>query len=145
MAGFGAAWALAALVGVGAPGQKEPESAWDGTPASEAELAIQLSESRVSRGGRLRVEVSTDAARTLWAQLFRLGASADHQGRLVWRGGPYATDGHCPEDGTPCASGASFEVSFQRTWPPGLYLLRISRSDGLRRFVPITVQPPTAR
>jgi hypothetical protein len=145
MAGFAAAWALTALVALGAPGPTEPESAWDGTPASEAEIAVQLSESRIGRGGRLRVEVSTDTAGILWAQLFRLGANGEHEGRQVWRGGPYAADGQCPKEGAACASAASFEVFFHRIWPPGLYLLRISRSDGLRRFVPVTVQPPAAR
>jgi hypothetical protein len=127
----------------------------NGKPASAEELEVSTSAQAALAGEQVAVEVSSRDDTMVRAEIFRLGFYGGAGALRVWNGGNYAVAPRpacarvtvgaralCPERRT-----FAFEVAGD--WEPGLYLVKVTRSDGRRSFTSLVikdrnsaVQPP---
>ncbi len=115
-----------------------------GRPASPAELHVTVSSSAALAGDRISVEISTRDGAPVRAEIFRMGVYGGTGAAKVWSGGPYtrSTPEQCARAACPRRQNFSFEVA--RGWEPGLYLVKVTRADGLRNFTSIVVKAAQA-
>jgi hypothetical protein len=130
-------------------GERAPsgDPSWrKGKPASAAELQVRTSAQAAQAGEQIAVEVSSRDTTTVRAEVFRLGFYGGAGALRVWTGGTYAVsprqacsqasmgaDASCPEQKT-----FAFEIADD--WEPGLYLLKVTRSDGRRSFTSLVIK-----
>jgi N,N-dimethylformamidase beta subunit-like protein len=123
----------------GSPLQGDPS--WrKGRPASPAELQVTVSSPAVLAGERVSVQISTHDGAPVRAELFRLGVYGGTGAAKVWSGGPYTVSTAMRCSRAPCAGRQSFSFEVARAWVPGLYLVKVTRADGLRSFTSIVVK-----
>jgi hypothetical protein len=86
------------------------------------------------------VEVSAREASVVRAEVFRLGVYGGTGAAKVWSSEPFtvATLPRCSQGSCPARQSFSFEIS--RDWAPGLYLVKVTRADGLRSFTSLVVK-----
>jgi hypothetical protein len=139
--------------GVSAPAPKprtsdnslQGDPSWrKGQPASPAELQVTVSSPAALAGERIAVEVSTHDGAPVSAEIFRLGVYGGTGAAKVWSGGPYRESTAMRCSRTPCPGRQSFSFEVARAWAPGLYLVKVTRADGLRNFTSIVVKAPEA-
>jgi hypothetical protein len=111
-----------------------------GRPASPSELQVTVSAPAALAGERIFVEISTGDGAPVRAEVFRLGIYGGTGAAKVWSGGPYtrSTPLRCSQ--APCPRRQSFSFDVARSWAPGLYLVKVTRADGLRSFTSIVVK-----
>lgn len=90
------------------------------------------------------MEISTHDGAPVRAEVFRLGVYGGTGAAKVWSGGPYtlSTPVRCSRASCPRRQNFSFEVV--QSWAPGLYLVKVTRADGLRSFNSIVVKAAQA-
>jgi hypothetical protein len=116
-----------------------------GRPASPAELQVKVSSPAALSGERISVEVSTRDGAPIRAEVFRLGVYGGTGAARVWSGGPYTISTAQRFSRVPCPRSQSFSFEVARGWEPGLYLVKVTRADGLRNFTSIVVKAPQAK
>lgn len=127
------------------PVRRQP---WRITPAQATGIAGYAGRDSIAPGDPLVLYVSTDAS-SFDVQVFRMGWYGGVLGRLTTTLGPYAGKAQPPStvqsplrmvttDWTPSARVDT------TGWRPGVYLLRLTTTDGRANFVPLTVRAPTA-
>jgi hypothetical protein len=116
-----------------------------GWPASPAELQVTVSSPSALAGERISVEISTHDGAPVRAELFRLGVYGGTGAAKVWSGGPYTASMVVRCSRVPCPGRQSFSFEVARAWAPGLYLVKVTRADGLRSFTSIVVKAPQAK
>jgi hypothetical protein len=106
---------------------------------------VTISSPAALAGERVSVEVSTRDGAPVRAEVFRLGVYGGTGAAKVWSGGPYtvSTSLRCSRE--PCPRRQSFSFEVARGWAPGLYLVKVTRADGLRSFTSIVVKAPQAK
>ncbi|MDY7230709.1 N,N-dimethylformamidase beta subunit family domain-containing protein [Hyalangium rubrum] len=127
-----------------APGESAPrgDPSWrKGKPASPAELEVLTSAQAALAGEQVLVEVSSLGAPAVRAEVFRLGVYGGAGALKVWSSKLYAS-------ASPSGR-MTFSFEIAEDWEPGLYLVKVTRSDGLRSFTSLVVKerkgeaPPT--
>ena len=103
------------------------------------------SRTSVDAGGDFDLFVTTGAP-TWKADAYRMGYYQGDGGRLIWSSGelPGQTQAKPVVDATTHMAEAQWNpnvhVQTDATWPPGMYLIRLTSSDGGATFVPIIVR-----
>jgi hypothetical protein len=116
----------------------------NGRPASPAELQVTVSSPAALAGESVSVEIATHDGAPVRAEIFRLGIYGGTGAAKVWSGGPYAVPTSTRCSRTPCPGRQSFSFEVARAWAPGLYVVKVTRADGLRSFTSIVVKAPEA-
>jgi hypothetical protein len=130
-------------------GERPPmgDPSWrKGKPASAAQLEVRTSAQAAQAGEQIVVEVSSRDTITVKAEVFRLGFYGGAGALRVWKGGTYevspwqacvqATAGA----GAACPEQKTFAFEIADGWEPGLYLLKVTRSDGRRSFTSLVIK-----
>lgn len=117
-----------------------------GRQANAGEVELYLSADSVEVGTTVKAFVSTDAPRTVTAEVYRMGEYGGAGARRVLTLGPFqvAPQASCPRDPltsrVECAWGETFAFAPGPDWVSGIYLVRVSRPDGYRRFHPFVLR-----
>ncbi|WP_224249175.1 N,N-dimethylformamidase beta subunit family domain-containing protein [Hyalangium gracile] len=115
-----------------------------GRPASPGELHVSSSTQAARPGEHISVEVSARESAVVRAEVFRLGVYGGSGAAKVWSSEPItvSAQARCARAACPARQSFSFEIS--RDWEPGLYLVKVTRLDGLRSFTSLVVKerPP---
>ena len=90
-------------------------------------------------GERISVTVSAGGASAVRAEVFRLGVYGGTGAVKVWSGGPYTVSTLSGGSQAPCPERPTFSFEVAQDWTPGLYLVKVTRADGLRSFTSIVV------
>jgi hypothetical protein len=120
-----------------------------GKPASSEQLEVRASTQSALAGEQISVGVSSREATTVKAELFRLGFYGGAGALRVWSGGTYAVSPRPVCARISCAEQRTFAFEIAENWEPGLYLLKVTRSDGRRSFTSLVIKdrggavPPT--
>jgi hypothetical protein len=131
------------------PGERsrQGDPSWrKGKPARAGELEVLTSAQSALAGERISVEVSTREHSMVRAEVFRLGFYGGAGALKVWSGGPYrvSTLPPCPRPSSgpraPCPERQTFAFQVAEEWAPGLYLVKVMRSDGRRSFTSLMVR-----
>jgi hypothetical protein len=86
------------------------------------------------------VEVSTPEASAVRAEIFRLGVYGGTGALKVWTGGPFTVSTLPGCSGVQCTARQHFSFVVDDDWAPGLYLVKVTRADGLRSFTSLVVK-----
>ncbi|EAU68042.1 N,N-dimethylformamidase beta subunit family domain-containing protein [Stigmatella aurantiaca] len=100
-----------------------------GQPAKPEELEVHVSQHSAQLGEPVSVNVSTPDASVLRMEVFRLGFYGGAGALKVWDGGALRVD---PQE--------TFSFAVGEDWVPGLYLVKVTRADGLRSFRSLVVK-----
>ena len=117
-----------------------------GKPASAAQLEVKTSTQTALAGEQISVEVSSRDTTTVRAEVFRLGFYGGAGALRVWNGGTYpvAPRQACSQAavgaGVACPEQSTFAFEIANDWEPGLYLLKVTRSDGRRSFTSLMIK-----
>ncbi|HEX8704484.1 MAG TPA: N,N-dimethylformamidase beta subunit family domain-containing protein [Myxococcaceae bacterium] len=117
-----------------------------GKPASAAQLEVKTSRQSALAGEEIAVEVSSRDTTTVRAEVFRLGFYGGAGALRVWNGGTYAVSPRqaCAQATVgavaPCPEQKTFAFEVADDWEPGLYLLKVTRSDGRRSFTSLVIK-----
>jgi DNA-binding beta-propeller fold protein YncE len=104
----------------------------------------------VLAGETVQVKVSLDKAGEVSAEVFRLGYYGGAGARKVWSGGPFkATEqAACPREPSTslveCSWSDTFSFQVGEDWVSGVYLVKVKRADGYKRFAPFVVRDTRA-
>jgi len=115
-----------------------------GQPASPGELQVAPSAQAALAGEQISVKVSAREGSMVRAEVFRLGVYGGTGALKVWSGGPYTVSTLTRCSRAPCNERQTFSFEIARDWAPGLYLVKVTRADGLRSFTSIVVKAPQA-
>lgn len=125
----------------------QPGDAWDiSKGAKPGELEGYAGQVSVQHGEVIEIHARADAPHTLTWEAFRMGYYGGAGGRRVASGGPVqvgpqATPATDPKTGrVECAWPTTFRVQTQPDWTSGVYLVRLTRDDGLQRHVIVVVR-----
>ncbi len=113
--------------------------------------AIEGFASQVSAvaGDEVTLFVNT-SARSVSAQVFRMGFYKGLGGRLVTTTGTVAGQQQPPSTVTPtvntvsCPWSPTLTLQVTTTWPPGCYLIKLRGTGGQQQYVPLTVRDDTS-
>jgi len=117
-----------------------------GRPANAGQVELYASIESAEVGDVLGVKVSTDADVQVRAELYRLGDYGGAGARLMWQGGPFPAhrQPECPRDPSTgrveCAWSDTFSVTVGEDWVSGVYLVKVIRPEGFRRFTTFVVR-----
>ncbi len=117
-----------------------------GKPASAEQLEVKTSTQSALAGEEIAVEVSSRDTTTVRAEIFRLGFYGGAGALRVWNGGTYAVSPRqaCAQATVgpvaPCPEQRTFAFEIADDWAPGLYLLKVTRSDGRRSFTSLVIK-----
>jgi sugar lactone lactonase YvrE len=113
---------------------------------ADGEIAGYARASSVAPGAPIEVAVTSSVASTASWVLYRLGWYGGSSAREVARGTglSVAPQAACtPAAGTglvECAWPVALRIPTDPAWPSGAYLVRLTRADGLQRFVPVVLR-----
>ncbi len=134
-----------------AENRKPGEPLWRaGRHANNGQIELYLSTDSASVGDSFGVKVSTDGPQAITAEVFRLGDYAGIGARRIWSGGPYAADRQvaCALDNTTarveCRWRDTLTLTVGADWVSGLYVVKVRRQDGFKRFAPLVVRDARA-
>ncbi len=122
----------------------------EGTRARARELELYTTHESLRHGERLGIKASSDVAVDVTAEIFRIGWYGGKGARKVWSGGPFsiAPQAECPRtDRTglvECQWETTFEVPVSPDWVSGLYVVKLRRPDGFKRFSPFVLRDDRA-
>jgi hypothetical protein len=117
-----------------------------GKPAKPGELEVHVSLNAAQAGEPVTVTVSTPGAADLRVEVFRQGFYGGAGALKVWDGGvrQAATAAPCPRVKDvavrPCPVQETFSFAVGEQWAPGLYLVKVTRADGVRSLRPLLVK-----
>ena len=103
------------------------------------------SRTSIDAGGDFDLFVTTGAP-TWKADAYRMGYYQGDGGRLIWSSGELPGQAQAKPVVDPRTHMAeapwspSVHVQTDATWPPGMYLIRLTSSDGGATFVPVTIR-----
>ncbi len=126
--------------------QRGGESWRQGRQASPGELEFVTSAESAQAGERLFVEVSAGESMVVRAEVFRLGFYEGTGALRMWSGGPYNASmlppcpGAAVEPNGACPERWTFSFEIGGDWTPGLYLVKVTRADGLKRVASVVVK-----
>lgn len=123
--------------------QPQGDPSWrKGRPASSEQLQVNPSTQAARAGEHITVEISASEASVVRAEVFRLGVYGGTGAAKVWSSEPFtvATLPRCSSPACPARHSFSFRVA--QDWVPGLYLVKVTRADGLRSFTSLVVKEP---
>jgi DNA-binding beta-propeller fold protein YncE len=134
-----------------AENQKPGDPAWrSGRIANGGQVELYTSTDSVVGGETVRVKVSVDREAEVSAEVYRMGYYGGAGARKVWSGGPYkaGTQQACPRDPATslveCAWSDTFSFPVGKDWVSGVYLVKVKRADGYKRFAPFVVRDTRA-
>lgn len=132
---------------VPAENEKAGDPSWrSGRTAQSGELDVYLSTDSAAAGENVSVMISADPSVSVTVDVFRLGYYGGAGARKVWSGGPFnvARQANCPRDPitslVECRWSETFSFNIGADWVSGMYLLRVVRPDGSKRFAPLVVR-----
>jgi hypothetical protein len=117
-----------------------------GKPASAEQLEVRTSAQAALAGEQIAVEVSSRDTTTVKAEVFRLGFYGGAGAIRVWNGGTYVVAPRqvCAQasagTGVACPEQKTFAFEIAEDWEPGLYLLKVTRTDGRRNFTSLVIK-----
>jgi len=122
-------------------------SAWRLTSTAQGgQLEGYASVTSVQHGESIPVHVRADVNTTVRWDLYRMGYYGGQLGRLVASGGPFGA-GPQPTPSTSSSTGlvecrwpVSFSLKTEVSWTSGFYLIKLTRSDGRQKYVPIVLR-----
>jgi len=127
--------------------QNAGEPQWrSGRRSWAGELDLYLSTDSAVSGDRVSVMIAADPPSSATVQIFRLGYYGGAGARNVWSGGPYNVQRQppCPRDpGTgrvECRWNETFSFSVGADWVSGVYVVKVTRPEGFKRFAPLVVR-----
>ncbi len=130
-----------------AENKKPGEPLWRaGRQANAGQIELYLSTDSAAAGEKVGVRVSTDGPQAITAEVFRLGYYGGAGARRVWSGGPFEAgkQAACPRDPhtsrVECNWPDTFTLSVGADWLSGIYLVKLRRADGFKRFAPLVVR-----
>ncbi len=134
-----------------AENQKQGDPSWrSGRAAHAGQVELYTSTDSVVVGDTIQVKVSTDLEGEVSAEVFRMGYYAGAGARKVWSGGPFKTakQAACPRDPSTslveCGWSDTFSFQVGEDWVSGVYLVKVKRADGYKRFAPFVVRDTRA-
>jgi hypothetical protein len=86
------------------------------------------------------VEVSAREAVVVHAEVFRLGVYGGTGAAKVWSSEPLTVSTLARCSAGACSARHTFSFEIARDWEPGLYLVKVTRADGLRSFTSLVVK-----
>ena len=104
----------------------------------------------VMAGESVGIRASSDSPGEVRAEVFRMGWYGGAGARRVWTGGPYAvsTQPECPADPTTglieCNWAETLRVPIGSDWVSGIYLVKLTRQDGFKRYASFIVRDQRA-
>lgn len=118
-----------------------------GLVAAAGEVELFASTDSAEAGMDVGVKVSVRGApQAITARVYRLGHYGGAGARLVWSGGPFEArqQADCPRSAATgrveCAWDETFRFRVGDDWVSGLYLVKVERADGYKRFTPLVVR-----
>lgn len=130
-----------------AENQKAGDPDWrSGLRAKDGQLEVYADSESVTAGQTLALKVSTDQKATVTAELYRIGFYGGAGARKVWTGGPWTVtpQSACGRDPVTalveCDWNDTFKIPIASDWVSGLYVVKVKRSEGYKRFHPIVVR-----
>ncbi|HEX8699133.1 MAG TPA: N,N-dimethylformamidase beta subunit family domain-containing protein, partial [Myxococcaceae bacterium] len=134
-----------------AENQKPGEPTWrSGRTASAGQVELYTSTDSAVVGDTIQVKVSTSQEGEVSAEVFRMGYYGGAGARKVWSGGPFKAgpQAACPREPTTslveCAWTDTFSFPVGEDWVSGVYLVKVKRADGYKRFAPFVVRDARA-
>ncbi len=123
---------------------------WVTTPQNAGDIEGYASQASAVRGDRVTLFVNTKAAR-FHVEAYRMGYYQGIGARKVWQSAelpgvrqpPPALIS--PTNTIECRWAPSLTVAIDRTWPPGVYLLKLVGTTGEQQFVPLCVRDDSSR
>ncbi|XXF80245.1 hypothetical protein P2318_10970 [Myxococcaceae bacterium GXIMD 01537] len=118
----------------------------NGRNANGGEVELYASTESVAAGDTVSVKVSTSVPSRVTAEVFRLGYYGGAGARKLWSGGPFEArkQAACPRDPATsrveCSWTDTFRFTIGKEWVSGLYLVKVTRPDGFKRFTPFVVR-----
>ncbi len=118
----------------------------DGRSANEGQLDMYASLDSAQAGDTVAVKVSSSVPGPVTAEVYRLGWYGGAGARKLWSAGPFqaVVQPGCPtspETGlVECAWSDTFTFTVGADWVSGLYLIKVKRPDGYKRFAPLVVK-----
>ena len=127
--------------------QKPGSPAWrSGRPANDGQVELYASVESAESGDTVGVKVSTDSEQQVTAEVYRFGDYGGAGARKLWQGGPFPAgkQAPCPRDPqtsrVECAWTDTFSFTVGADWVSGLYVVKVIRPDGFKRFTPLVVR-----
>jgi hypothetical protein len=117
-----------------------------GRAAGPGELLVSTSTQSALSGERISVTVSAREDAAVRAEIFRLGVYGGAGALKVWSGGPYSVSTLSPcvravdSASAQCPKQQTFSFEISKDWEPGLYLVKVSRPDGLKSTASLVVK-----
>ena len=136
-------WGLGALAWLAVAQEKnfQGDPSWrQGKPAASGELQVTCSTASVQAGELVSLEVSAREVAVFRAEVFRLGVYGGSGAAKVWSSSPFTVSTVAQCQSAPCPPRHSFSFEVARHWAPGLYLVKVTRADGLRSFTSLVVK-----
>ena len=134
-----------------AENQKPGEPSWrSGRTASAGQVELYTSTDSVVAGETIHVKVSADQAGEVSAEVFRMGYYGGAGARRVWSAGPFQAgpQAPCPREPSTslveCNWTDTFSFQVGEDWVSGVYLVKVKRADGYKRFAPFVVRDTRA-
>jgi DNA-binding beta-propeller fold protein YncE len=134
-----------------AENQKPGDPSWRaGRVASAGQIELYTSTDSAVVGDTIQVKVSSDHEGEVSAEVFRMGYYGGAGARKVWAGGPFKAQPQaaCPRDPSTslveCSWSDTFSFQVGQDWVSGVYLVKVKRADGYKRFAPFVVRDTRA-
>jgi hypothetical protein len=114
--------------------------------ASGEQLEGYASATSVNRGEALRVHVRASGTHQVRWDLYRMGHYGGRGARKVASGGPFTATSqptparHATTGLVECRWPVSFTLQTDAAWVSGMYLLKLTRSDGPQTYVPFVLR-----
>jgi DNA-binding beta-propeller fold protein YncE len=134
-----------------AENQKPGDASWhSGLNASAGQVELYTSTDSALAGDTIQVKVSIPQEEEVSAEVFRMGYYGGAGARKVWSGGPFKAQPQaaCPRDPSTalveCNWTDTFSFQVGEDWVSGVYLVKVKRGDGYKRFAPFVVRDTRA-
>lgn len=124
----------------GNPEWKEGRNSWG------RQLELYADIDSVKAGESVGIRASSDGPATVTAEVYRIGWYGGAGARKVWSGGPFTvtTQPECPMDPSTglveCGWPETLRFTVGEDWVSGIYLVKIRRPDGFKRYASFVVR-----
>jgi hypothetical protein len=123
---------------------------WVTTPQQSGDIEGYASQVSATLGETVTLFVSTKASQ-FHVEAYRMGYYQGIGGRLIWQSAEVPGIRQplpvliAPTNTVECRWAPSLTVTVDRTWTPGVYLLKLVGAGGEQQFVPLCVRDDTSR
>ncbi|MDY7232493.1 N,N-dimethylformamidase beta subunit family domain-containing protein [Hyalangium rubrum] len=130
-----------------AENQKPGDATWrSGRQANAGQVELYASTDSVLVGDTVNVKVSVSDEGPVTAEVFRLGYYGGAGARKMWSAGPFQAkkQAPCPREPSTslveCSWTDTFSFQIGEDWVSGMYVVKVKRADGFKRFTSFVVR-----